>query len=117
MATTNKGPTPSTVRPEDDPKQAQERIERAQNSLHAGATPTEEDKKRDGNHPERGEKPNPDHADQPPAGSGVTGGEKDGRGEVFDQDRSPRDAAYATPRGPNSDPFSGSATPGVDDKR
>lgn len=110
------GPTPSTTPTEplkrETPEQFERRAELAKqveaNPDKAGSTPTDEQKAKPGNHPEPGDKPHPDHADQPPAGSSTTGGERDGRGEVFDQDRSPKGIDYAGARGPNSDPYSGS---------
>lgn len=111
-----KGPTPSTTPTEPLKRETPEAFEKRQEAVEqveanpdkGGFTPTDEEKAQPGNHPEPGDKPHPDHADQPPAGSGNTGGERDGRGEVFDQDRSPKGVDYAGARGPNTDVYSGS---------
>lgn len=115
-----KGPTPSTTPKtpltRETPEQYAERQRVAEeiekNPHKAGATPSDSEKALPQNHPNKGDKPNPDHADQP--GSGQSGaGERDGRGEVFDQDRSPKGIDYAGERSPNTDPYSGS----IEDKR
>lgn len=73
----------------------------------ASATPSDEAKALPQNHPHKGDKPSIDHVD----GGGTTDvspGERDGRGEYFDQDRSPKSVDYRAPNGPNEDIFSGS---------
>lgn len=72
-----------------------------------GATPGDEEKAQPNNHPNRGDKPSIDHVD----GGGTQDkviAERDGRGEYFDQDRSPKNIDYRAPNGPNEDIFSGS---------
>lgn len=112
--TKDKGPTVSTTPTEPLKRETPEAFEKRQEQAEAieanpdagrSFTPTDEQKAKPQNHPNPGDKPHPDHADQP----GQTGGrEPDGRGDVFDQDKSPKGIDYAGARGPNSDPYNGS---------